>query len=190
MATATATATATALEAAIRDLYGIHSMNILAVMNKHVLELNPGKPFTAIYTEDESKMRRNLYERLKDIEIKKKGEELNGEGMTLLTKENLERWLTEGETYVSIATKRTGVSDKIVGTYAKMFGLTSFGNKKEVPVSDEKMLELVKNYSIRDILMSLEAILPAEPEESAAKKPASPTVPRPAYYPFRRKKLH
>ena len=45
--------------------------------------------------------------------------------MSLLTKENMEKWLNSGMSYQRIAREEVGLSEKIVSSKAKEYGLTS-----------------------------------------------------------------
>jgi hypothetical protein len=68
---------------------------------------------------------------LDKIEVEKKRQELLAKGIqpeSVLTKENLQKWLAEGKSYMKIA-KETGVKDTQVGAMAKSFGLASSVSK-------------------------------------------------------------
>jgi hypothetical protein len=60
--------------------------------------------------------------------IEKKYAELKGKGInpeSLLSKENLEKWLNEGMSYMRISREKVGLGDKIVSEYAKKYNLKS-----------------------------------------------------------------
>jgi len=60
--------------------------------------------------------------------IEKKYAELKGKGInpeSLLSKENLEKWLNEGMSYMRISREKVGLADKIVSEYAKKYNLKS-----------------------------------------------------------------
>jgi hypothetical protein len=60
--------------------------------------------------------------------IKKKRKELKEKGIfpvSLLTKENMEKWLKSGMSYNRIAREEVGLSEKVVSSKAKEYGLTS-----------------------------------------------------------------
>jgi predicted nucleic acid-binding Zn-ribbon protein len=59
--------------------------------------------------------------KVKRKELKKKGIS----SMSLLTKENMEKWLNSGMSYNRIAREEVGLSEKIVSSKAKEYGLTS-----------------------------------------------------------------
>lgn len=61
-------------------------------------------------------------------EVLKKHKELTEKGIkpeSLLTKENLSKWLAEGMSYMRIAREMTGVPDNEIAAIAKTFGLQS-----------------------------------------------------------------
>lgn len=61
-------------------------------------------------------------------EVLKKRKELEGKGIkpeSLLTKENLEKWLTEGLSYMRIAREKVGIPENEISTIAKTLGLQS-----------------------------------------------------------------
>jgi len=60
--------------------------------------------------------------------IEKKYAELKGKGInpeSLLSKENLEKWLNDGMSYMRISREKVGLGDKIVSEYAKKYNLKS-----------------------------------------------------------------
>jgi hypothetical protein len=60
--------------------------------------------------------------------IKKKRKELKEKGInsqSLLTKENMEKWIKNGMSYNRIAREEVGLSEKIVASKAKEYGLSS-----------------------------------------------------------------
>jgi hypothetical protein len=60
--------------------------------------------------------------------IKAKRKELRKKGIcseSLLTKENMEKWLGKGMSYNRIAREEVGLSEKVVSSKAKEYGLTS-----------------------------------------------------------------
>ena len=64
--------------------------------------------------------------------IEKKYAELKGKGInpeSLLSKENLEKWLNEGMSYMRISREKVGLADKIVSDYAKKYNLKSLITK-------------------------------------------------------------
>ncbi len=77
-----------------------------------------------IKTREEIKKERE--EHLAAIKAKRKELKKNGiSSMSLLTKENMEKWLNSGMSYQRIAREEVGLSEKIVSSKAKEYGLTS-----------------------------------------------------------------
>jgi hypothetical protein len=67
-----------------------------------------------------------------EVAVEKKRAELaerGVDGMTLLTRENLESWLKSGKTYQGIARDHVGVHESIVSEKARSFGLRSMVSK-------------------------------------------------------------
>lgn len=61
-------------------------------------------------------------------EVAKKRKELESKGIkpeTLLTKDNLEKWLAEGLSYMRIAREKVGIHENEISTIAKTLGLQS-----------------------------------------------------------------
>jgi hypothetical protein len=133
-----------------------YKLELLTLVNKGILE-KEGKVFTDVYTEEQNKKKREVYDRLKLYLIEEKRKELTKEsikGEDLLTEENLRKWIEEdGETFISIAIKYTGCLYTIVSKKAKEYRIEAkktFINA--VDLMDNTILELVKAYSIDDIL--------------------------------------
>ncbi len=60
--------------------------------------------------------------------VKKKHDELVSQGIkpsSLLTKENLARWLGEGKSYQRIAREHVGLNETIISHTASRYGLSS-----------------------------------------------------------------
>lgn len=78
--------------------------------------------------------------------IEKKGVENRNKGInpeSLLTKENLEKWLSEGMSYMRIAREKVGLPDKLVGDAAKKFKLKSDITKLKEQKTIEKINSLI-----------------------------------------------
>jgi hypothetical protein len=71
-----------------------------------------------------------------------KRQELEGLGvdpLTLLTKENLTQWVdVKGLTYSQVAREYVGLSEKVIGEYAKKFGIVSSISKKRAAILANK----------------------------------------------------
>jgi hypothetical protein len=138
----------------IDKLIGKYKLDILTLINKELLE-KENKIFAEVYTEEQGKKRREVYDRLKLYLIEKKKNELKGKGEELLTEENLRKWIEEdGETYISIAINHTGCLYTIVSQKAKEFKIESQRENfiKSSDVKDIEVEKLVSEYSIDDIL--------------------------------------
>lgn len=74
--------------------------------------------------------------------VEAKRVELEGLGvdpLTLLTKENLTQWVeVKGLTYSQVAREYVGLSEKIIGEYAKKFGIVSSISKKRAIIQANK----------------------------------------------------
>ena len=131
-----------------------YKLDVLTLINKELLE-KENKLFAEVYTEEQGKKRREVYDRLKLHLIERKKKELNGKGEELLTEENLRKWIEEeGETYISIAINYTGCLYTIVSQKAKEFKIESQRENfiKSSDMNDKEVEELVKEYEIDDIL--------------------------------------
>lgn len=154
------------------------------------MEIHVGKAFVDVYTKEETKMRKIIYEALKKAAIEKKNTDLTGKGVELLTKDNLTAWLTAGESYTSIAKNHTGVSDKVIAKYAAMYGLAAQAPQaaqKEVYEADDQMKELVATYSITDILNVIAEILGVTTDKSNPTESRAPNH-KSRFFPFKRMK--
>ena len=81
------------------------------------------------------------------IAIEKKGVENRNKGINpegLLTKDNLEKWLSEGLSYMRIAREKVGLPDKIIGDAAKKFKLKSDVTK----LKEQKTLEKINSLMV------------------------------------------
>ena len=143
------------LQESIDKLYTKYKLDILSVLNWHLLQQNEGKSYEELYDKDDLTLKRQLYNKLKDIEINAKNVELGGEGRKLLTKEQLEKWLNDGESYVSIARKYIGVSEKIIADYAKTMNIAVERQKSNNIEYDTCVADLIKGNTIKAILLSL-----------------------------------
>ncbi len=118
-----------------------------------------------IYKPEEAEMKNTVMRLIRNREIERKREGLCGKGDELLTKENLERWLKEGETYASISYKYTGVSQVKVRNMVKKFGLDEYRTDKykeiDIPIDDDVM-DYVNKTSTSDIFKMLYELLTRE----------------------------
>lgn len=83
----------------------------------------PAPPVPVIESKEEfwklSKQERRLWQTAKEKERKKLNEENGIDGRTLLTKENVERWRSEGKTFAAIARDIIGCSEHEVAAVLK-----------------------------------------------------------------------
>lgn len=90
----------------------------------------------------------------KKEELMKKREELQKEGKTIrgmMTKENLEKWLSDGETYISIG-KKVGLTPMTVSKHVDRHGLSDLREiKRNSPVIDERKDEVRKEIDQKKV---------------------------------------
>ncbi len=99
----------------------VHDPNVKEI---HIVSKKETDEFAATPTELGEKFTKQKHKE----EVAKKRKELESKGIkpeSLLTKENLEKWLAEGLSYMRIAREKVGIHENEVSTIAKTLGLQS-----------------------------------------------------------------
>jgi hypothetical protein len=114
----------------MEDFYAKYRLQLLPMIHQTLCSKHNTTEWSAIYTPHETHLRTELLKVMKADLIKRKRDELGGTSADeQLTKDNLERWLAEGETFNSIAYKYTGTPPDKIARIAKAHGLTSKGKE-------------------------------------------------------------